>query len=182
MLTFVTGNINKLKEVQKIIGDDVVSKNVDLHELQGSPEEIAIEKCRLASLQVSGPVFVEDTSLCFNALNGMPGVYIKWFLKAIGQEGLNNLLVAYIDKTAYAQCIIAYTEGPGKEILTFVGKTDGKIVESRGSLDFGWDSIFEPIGYDKTFAELDSDIKNSISHRYGAIIEFSKYLIRAPPN
>jgi inosine/xanthosine triphosphate pyrophosphatase family protein len=48
-------------------------------------------------------VLVEDTSLCFNALNGLPGVYIKWFLEGIGHEGLNNMLVAYPDKSAYAQ-------------------------------------------------------------------------------
>eukprot|EP00960_Hanusia_phi_P010100 295048-Hanusia_phi.AAC.2 len=91
--------------VQKIIGDAIPmqSQKIDLPELQGPPEEVSREKCRLAAKQIKGPVLVEDTSLCFNALNGLPGVYIKWFLEGIGHEGLNNLLAAYPDKSAYAQ-------------------------------------------------------------------------------
>ena len=61
-------------------------------ELQGEPEEVSIEKCKRAAQQVGGPVMVEDTSLCFNALGGLPGVYIKWFLEKTGHVGLNNLL------------------------------------------------------------------------------------------
>lgn len=80
-LTFVTGNAKKLEEVVAIVGESLpyefVSEKVDLPELQGEPEEIAKEKCRLASIQVNGPVLVEDTSLCFNALGGLPSVYIK---------------------------------------------------------------------------------------------------------
>lgn len=64
-----------------ILGDDfpftLVSQKIDLPELQGEPEEVAKEKCKLAADIVKGPVMVEDTSLCFNALGGLPGVYIK---------------------------------------------------------------------------------------------------------
>ena len=64
-----------------ILGDtlpfDIISRKIDLPELQGEPEEVSREKCRLAAQQVGGPVMVEDTSLCFNALGGLPGVYIK---------------------------------------------------------------------------------------------------------
>lgn len=56
--------------------------DVSLPELQGDPLEIAREKCRCAAAEVQGSVIVEDTSLCFNALNGMPGPYIKWFVEA----------------------------------------------------------------------------------------------------
>lgn len=83
-LTFVTGNAKKLQEVTAILGAGdssipfrLVSKKIDLPELQGSPEEVSREKCRLAVAEVDGPVIVEDTSLCFNALGGLPGVYIK---------------------------------------------------------------------------------------------------------
>lgn len=79
-VTFVTGNAKKLQEVQKIMGDAVpmVSQKIDLPELQGTPEDVSREKCKLAAKEVDGPVLVEDTSLCFNALNGLPGVYIKY--------------------------------------------------------------------------------------------------------
>ena len=73
--------------------------------------------------------------------------------------------VGFEDKTAYAQCIFAYSPGPGHEPLTFVGQTPGRIVTARGPPDFGWDPVFEPEGFDKTYAELDKDTKNGISHR-----------------
>jgi non-canonical purine NTP pyrophosphatase (RdgB/HAM1 family) len=126
-LTFVTGNRKKLEEVTAILGDKcpfpLRSAKLDLPELQGEPEEVSRAKCRLAAQQVGGPVLVEDTSLCFNALGGLPGVYIKWFLEKLGHEGLNNMLLAYADKSAYAQCIFAFAEGPHDEPRVFVGRT-----------------------------------------------------------
>jgi inosine triphosphate pyrophosphatase len=71
----------RLEEVIAILGDslpfDLVSQKIDLPELQGEPEEVSSEKCVLAAQKVQGPVLVEDTSLCYNALGGLPGVYIK---------------------------------------------------------------------------------------------------------
>ena len=64
--------------------------------------------------QVGGSVIVEDTCLCFEAYKGLPGPYVKWFLAKIGLEGLNNMLAAYDNKRAYAQCIFAFT--PGKPL------------------------------------------------------------------
>ena len=54
------------------------------------------------------------------------------------------------------------------EPILFIGKTEGLIVKARGDNNFGWDPIFQPDGYDKTYAELDKDIKNKISHRFKA--------------
>ena len=172
-ITFITGNKNKLNEVVQIFGSNssytIQALNLDLPELQGEPETIVSEKCRLASLKVDGPVLVEDTSLCFNALNGMPGPYIKWFQEKIGLEGLNNLLMAYEDKSAVAKCIFAYKEESGSPIHIFTGVTNGSIVPPRGPLKFGWDPIFMPDTFTETFAEMDSETKNAISHRYKAL-------------
>jgi non-canonical purine NTP pyrophosphatase (RdgB/HAM1 family) len=90
-----------------------------------------------------GPVIVEDTSLCFNALNGLPGPYIKWFYEAIGNEGLAKLLEGFEDKSAYAQCVLSYSAGEGHEVRTFVGVVDGNIVNPTGPQGFGWDPIFQ---------------------------------------
>jgi len=183
-LAFVTGNANKLAEVKAILGGSVpslVSKKIDLPELQGEPEEISIEKCKLAVKEVKGPVIVEDTCLCFNALKGLPGPYIKWFLDKLGHVGLNNMLHAYEDKSAYAQCIFSFCAGVGHDPIVFVGQCSGKIVAARGPNNFGWDPVFEPDeGHGKTFAEMDKDAKNKISHRYRAIEKLKQYLKEHP--
>ncbi|CAN6288058.1 unnamed protein product [Urochloa humidicola] len=170
-VTFVTGNAKKLEEVRAILGSSIPfqSLKLDLPELQGEPEDISKEKARMAAHQVNGPVLVEDTCLCFNALKGLPGPYIKWFLEKIGHEGLNNLLKAYEDKSAFAMCIFSLALGPGEEPITFVGKTAGKIVPARGPNDFGWDPVFQPDGFEQTYAEMPKSVKNEISHRGKAL-------------
>ena len=65
--------------------------DVDLPEFQGEPDEVAREKCKLAAERLKCPVVTEDTSLCFNALGGLPGPYIKWFLKKLGPEGNKSI-------------------------------------------------------------------------------------------
>ena len=178
-ITFVTGNAKKLEEVIAILGSkfphDVISQKIDLPEYQGTPQEIAVEKCREAAKILNGPVMVEDTCLCFNAMGGLPGPYIKWFLSELKPEGLHKMLTAWDDKTAYAMCIFAYADGTKNEesglfnIQLFEGRTPGQIVEPRGPRDFGWDPCFQPDGFDQTYAELDKEVKNTISHRFRAL-------------
>jgi len=184
-ITFVTGNKKKLEEVQRIMNVDeanfpygIVNVKIDLPEFQGDPMFIAEEKCKIAAKMVGGPVLTEDTSLCFNALNGLPGPYIKWFLEKCGLDGLNNMLAGDDDKNAYAQTIVAFCNGPGDKVHLFDGRTNGKIVRPRGSLDFGWDPIFEPDeGKGKTYAEMKKDDKNAISHRGRSFNKFRHFLV-----
>eukprot|EP00871_Galdieria_phlegrea_P006033 jgi/Galph1/917/GphlegSOOS_G5655.1 len=181
-ITFVTGNRNKLEEVRSILsgleGIRIESKNVDLPELQGEPQDIVREKCKLAANAIQGPVMVEDTCLCFNALQGLPGPYIKWFLQKLGHDGLNRLLVGFDDKSAFALCTFAFCLGADKEPVILSGKTDGIIVSPRGPKNFGWDPIFQPLGFELTYAEMDKAVKNQISHRYKALHELQEYLIK----
>ncbi|KAH8403137.1 hypothetical protein KR222_005835 [Zaprionus bogoriensis] len=200
-ITFVTGNAKKLEELIAILGPNfprtIVSKKVDLPELQGEIEEIAIKKCKEAARQVDGPVLIEDTSLCFNALEGLPGPYIKWFLEKLHPEGLHRLLNGWEDKSARAICTFAFCESSSAEPQIFQGITEGVIVEPRGPRDFGWyveesgkvrrilrfgnilffrDPVFQPKGYDQTYAEIAKAEKNKISHRYRALDLLQKYL------
>ncbi|KYO39803.1 inosine triphosphate pyrophosphatase isoform X1 [Alligator mississippiensis] len=182
-VVFVTGNVKKLEEVIQILGDkfpySLVAKKIDLPEYQGEPDEISIQKCREAAKQIQGPVIVEDTCLCFNALGGLPGPYIKWFLEKLKPEGLYKLLAGFEDKSAYAVCTFAFSSGNLEDpVKLFKGKTCGHIVEPRGPRDFGWDPCFQPDGYEKTYAELPKAVKNSISHRYRALNELSNYFIQ----
>ncbi|XP_021260745.1 inosine triphosphate pyrophosphatase isoform X3 [Numida meleagris] len=163
----------------------------------------------LLLLQIRGPVIVEDTCLCFNALGGLPGPYIveclllqpawephtghwdarcgrraliKWFLEKLKPEGLYKLLAGFEDKSAYALCTFAFSTGnPEEPVKLFKGQTHGVIVEPRGPRDFGWDPCFQPDGYDQTYAELPKAVKNSISHRYRALSELSAFFLQSNP-
>lgn len=182
-ITFVTGNAKKLEEVIKILGDkfpfELINKKIDLPELQGEIDDICKKKCKAAFEIVQGPVIVEDTSLCFNALKGLPGPYIKWFLDKLGPEGLHKLLAGYEDKSAQAICTLAYhPANENDEILLFQGITNGTIVYPRGSRDFGWDPCFQPVGYEKTYGELEKAEKNQISHRYKAVDLLREYFLK----
>ncbi|EGB12928.1 hypothetical protein AURANDRAFT_18344 [Aureococcus anophagefferens] len=182
-LTFVTGNAKKLEEVTAILNAGtplpfaIGNRALDLPELQGEPEDIAREKCVLAAAAAGGAVMCEDTLLCFDALNGLPGPYIKWFLQKTGHAGLNNLLAAYDDKGAYAQCLFALCAGPGAPVRLFDGRTRGAIVPARGPTDFGWDPVFEPAeSGGLTYAEMDKAAKNAISHRGRALAQLRTWL------
>lgn len=143
VVTFVTGNKKKAEEVKRILSGggalpfDLTNQKIDLPELQGDPHEVAKAKCSQAASVVNGPVMTEDTSLCFQALGDLPGIYIRWFLEKCGLDGLNDMVAASADKSAYAQTIFAYTAGPGLEVHLFDGRTQGKIVRPRGCRDFG---------------------------------------------
>ena len=189
IITFVTGNFKKLIELRQILGIGVEThgdplpfsmehQKIDLPELQGNPIEIAQQKCRLAAAKVGGAVITEDTSLCFNALKGQPGPYIKWFLDSLGHEGLNKMLDGFDDRTGYAQTIVCFCTGPGKEPAVFEGRTNGTIVRPRGPANFGWDPIFEPVDGNtgKTYAEMTADEKNAISHRGRALAQLRSFL------
>lgn len=187
-ITFITGNANKLKEVQMLLAPDasnieptfiLVNQELDLDEVQDTDlEEIAMHKCRQAASLVgpNKPVFVEDTALCFDEFNGLPGAYIKWFVKSMGLPKIVKMLEPFENKNAQAVTTIAYADGEGN-FHTFQGITRGKIVDSRGPLTFGWDAIFEPLeAQGKTYAEMEKSAKNKISQRGRAFAKFKEHL------
>ncbi|CAH2351623.1 inosine triphosphate pyrophosphatase [[Candida] railenensis] len=189
-ITFVTGNANKLKEIVAILSDGsksedgsskvgkftIANKSLDLDELQGTIEEVTIHKAKSAAKLVNGPVLVEDTCLGFTAFNNLPGPYIKWFVQSVGLQGLVDMLYKFEDKGANAITTIGYCAGPDADVVLFEGITKGNIVDSRGPTNFGWDSVFEPEGYSQTYAEMDKVLKNSLSHRYKALVKLKEFL------
>ena len=183
-------------------GREVVTHDITLTDVVG---EWLKSKFLVKTNNDDVAVMVEDTSLCFNALGGLPGPYCKcarpqlkptagprrwpwvhsraarvrrWFLEKTGHEGLNNLLAAYDDKSAYAQCVFSLSLGPGHAPIVFDGRTAGRIVPARGPTDFGWDPVFEPDeGGGKTYAEMEKAAKNAISHRYRALAKLREHLL-----
>ncbi|OHS96605.1 Inosine triphosphate pyrophosphatase [Tritrichomonas foetus] len=175
-VTWVTSNEGKLRELKAILGTigvELVHRGIDLPELQlFTSEEVAVYKAKEAA-SVCGPCLVDDTALHFNALNGLPGAYIKAFTSKMTPENISKLLDSFEDKSAYVTCSIGYCE-PGKEPMVFTGRVDGKIVPPRGSGGFGFDPIFQPNGYDQTYAELSAEQKNTCSHRYLALMKLKE--------
>ena len=180
IIKFVTGNAMKLREVEEILGMNGLPLplemiDIDLDELQESqPEKIAAAKARLAAEACGGPAIVDDTSLCLNAIGGMPGPYIKWFQQS--KVELHRLLSDYDDKSAFAQSCIAFSPGPGAVPLVFSGVCNGTIVSPRGGSGFGWDAVFQPEGSAETFAEMSGEAKNAISHRSRALALLAQHL------
>lgn len=182
-LTFVTGNANKLREVRQIFAlspnfpYELTNKDLDLPEIQGTTRDVAQAKCAAAAKALGGPCITEDTALGFHALGGLPGPYIKDFMKTIGHDGLNKMLDGFEDRTAFAICTFAYCAGPGEPVQLFEGKTEGVIVPPRGPTHFGWDPILEIKGTGLTYAEMDPKQKNGLSHRYKALALLQEYLV-----
>ncbi|EAS02328.1 non-canonical purine NTP pyrophosphatase, RdgB/HAM1 family protein (macronuclear) [Tetrahymena thermophila SB210] len=180
-ILLITGNKDKLSEFQSILSNSslsLTSINIDLPEYQGSPLDIAKMKAKFAFNIVKKPLIVEDASLCFNALNGLPGPYIKWFLKELKPAGVVKMLAGYEDKSAYAQCIIAYMSEELEDPLCFIGQTPGLITLPSSPIQ-GWNQNsswpFQPEGYSQTYQELPADVKNKISHRSRAIHKMIEY-------
>ncbi|KAG2491751.1 hypothetical protein HYH03_009912 [Edaphochlamys debaryana] len=183
---FATGNPNKLAEVAAILSEgpalpcELHAVELELPELQGEPEEICREKCRIAARQLRAPVLVEDTSLCCGALNGMPGPYIKWFIERLEPEGFLRMLEGFDDKSASFQCVFAFAPGPDAEPTTFVGRLQGRLVAPRGPRGSKWGDlcrIFELEGYGRTYAEMDEATLRAISHRSRALALVREHLL-----
>ena len=86
----------------------------------------------------------EDTLLCFNALNGLPGPYIKWFLQKLGHEGLNNLLAAYEDKSRTRSVCLRCVRDRASPCGSSTGGRRAKLCRRAATIQFGWDPVFEP--------------------------------------
>lgn len=174
-LYFITGNKNKLAEVKSVL-PGVEQLDINLPEIQEIDAEKIIQAKLLAALEYREAEFIiEDTSLYFDCLKGLPGPLIKWFLTTIKNEGLSNIVDKLGDNKAEAKTIIGYT-GNNQETHFFTGSIKGEIVFPRGDSNFGWDPIFQPEGHNKTFAEMSPREKNSISMRRIALNELRKFI------
>jgi len=176
-IVFVTGNKKKVIEIQNILKNvKVIQKKLNLMEPQSlDVERIASSKAEQAYNILKKPVFVEDTSLTIPSLNNFPGAFIAWTSKTIGNEGLIKLMADLNDRFAQAKTCIAYCDKNGLKL--FSGTCNGRISkEIRGDKGWGFDTIFIPEGYSKTWAELGPEIKNAMSHRRKAAQKFYKWI------
>ena len=169
MITFVTGNPGKVHEAERILGFSLKPTALDLEEIQEiSVEPVVRKKALQAHATLHEPVLVEDTGFYIQAWNGLPGALIKWFLKALGTEGICRLMQRERDRKVSAVTVFGYYDG--SEYHSFAGEVKGVIPQiPRGTGGFGWDPIFQPLGREKTFAEMMPEEKDRISMRRQAL-------------
>lgn len=173
MLRFVTTNPGKVHEATEYLPETVEQYDYDYTEIQSDDlAEIAAHGATEAFEAANGPVFVEDSGLFVDALDGFPGPYSSFVYATLGIERVAALARSEADQTARFRSVIAYTDGDTVE--TFEGAVVGRIVEPRGTEGFGYDPIFEHDG--RTFAELPTEEKNAVSHRGRALATFADWL------
>ena len=193
-IVFATNNKNKLSEIRDILGSDFeivslqdIGCHADIPETGSTLEENAMQKARYIYDNYNMSVFADDTGLEVDALGGAPGIYSARYAggeghdseanmtKLLGELGENNNRKARF-RTAIALILKEDGNGNITEKL-FEGIVRGAIIkERRGGEGFGYDPIFQPEGYDRTFAELGPDVKNKISHRARAVARLVEYL------
>lgn len=192
-LVLSTNNPHKVDEIKKILKDfpiDVLSKkevlNEDIQVVEDGDtlEENSLKKARALADRIDYMVMADDSGLFVDALDGAPGVHSSRYAGEEGNDKRNieKLLeelkdIPLEDRTAKFMTVITLiTEN--KEIYTIKGECSGYIIdEKRGNNGFGYDPLFVPLEYDKTFAELGEEVKNRISHRAKAL-EGMKDLMR----
>ena len=174
-LYFITGNKNKFAEIKAIL-PNIERLDIDLPEIQEIDAKKIVKAKLLEALNHRKAEFiVEDTSLYFDCLNGLPGPLIKWFIKTIGNKGLFNIVEKLGNTNAEAKTIVGYAKSPEK-IHYFEGSIKGKIISPKGKSSFGWDPIFQPDKYSKSFAEMSREEKNNISMRRIALNKLKKFM------
>lgn len=186
-IIFATNNAHKLTEVSQILGPSFVLKTPrecgvteDIPEEQPTLEGNALQKARYLYERTGCDCFADDTGLEVEALGGAPGVYSARYagdghdfaanmaLLLRNMEGVENRRARF--RTVIALII------EGKEHL-FAGEVAGVITaDESGEGGFGYDPVFMPDGFDRTFSEMDAETKNSISHRGRAVAKLAEFL------
>lgn len=191
-LVFATNNRHKLEEVSAMTGSTVkivslaeIGCHDDIPETADTFQGNALQKAAYVYEHFGLPCFADDSGLEVDCLEGIPGVLSARYA---GEHGNSEANIAKLldamkgseNRKADFKTVVALILPDGKTEF-FEGRVDGVItMEKRGEGGFGYDPIFIPDGYDKTFAELGEDIKNKISHRAKAIAALCEYLKRLP--
>ena len=198
-IVFATNNAHKLSEIRQILGNDIeilsladIGCHEDIPETADTLEGNALQKAQYVYDHYHLSCFADDTGLEVDALGGEPGIYSARYAgdghdseanmqKLLQKLGENN------NRKARFRTVIALIEKEENEKVTepaektsfFEGIVEGQIIrEKRGQEGFGYDPIFQPDGYDETFAQLGLEIKNRISHRARAVEKLAKYLLK----
>ena len=189
-IVFATNNKHKLEEIKDILGKEFeivslaeIGCHEDIPETGSTLEENARQKSFYVVEHYNQNCFADDTGLEVEALNGEPGVHSARYAEGTDHDSEANMrkLLANLEgkdnrKACFRTIISLIIDGVEHQ---FEGKVEGRIAtEKHGKEGFGYDPIFIPEGYDKSFAELGEEIKNQISHRARAVKKLAEYLGR----
>lgn len=191
-ILFATHNRNKTQEAQALLpaslvlltcmGDHSELKNIsDIPETGSTFEENAEQKVDFVLRIVQISVVADDSGLIVDALGGKPGVHSKRWIEGTDEDRNNHLLKeleGQINRKAQFVTVLCYYDQETQEKHFFKGVVDGTIAHTTMGTDgFGYDPVFIPDGYSKTFAELGIDVKNTLSHRARAFEMLKNYLL-----
>lgn len=198
-IVFATNNQHKLQEIRDILGSEFeivslkdIGCDVDIPETGNTLEENAMQKAQYVYDHYNLSCFADDTGLEVEALNGEPGVHSARYAEGTDHDSEANMakllrnLEGKDNRKARFRTVIALIQKQDvcpcgctsiKKVNRFEGIVDGSIAtEKHGTAGFGYDPIFVPEDYDKSFAELGESIKNGISHRARAVAKLAEYL------
>lgn len=198
-IVFATNNQHKLQGIRDILGSEFeivslkdIGCDVDIPETGNTLEENAMQKAQYVYDHYNLSCFADDTGLEVEALNGEPGVHSARYAEGTDHDSEANMakllrnLEGKDNRKARFRTVIALIQKQDvcpcgctsiKKVNRFEGIVDGSIAtEKHGTAGFGYDPIFVPEGYDKSFAELGESIKNGISHRARAVAKLAEYL------
>ena len=198
-IVFATNNQHKLQEIRDILGSEFeivslkdIGCDVDIPETGNTLEENAMQKAQYVYDHYNLSCFADDTGLEVEALNGEPGVHSARYAEGTDHDSEANMakllrnLEGKDNRKARFRTVIALIQKQDvcpcgctsrKKVDRFEGIVDGSIAtEKHGTAGFGYDPMFVPEGYDKSFAELGESIKNGISHRARAVAKLAEYL------
>ena len=185
-IVFATNNAHKLEEVASILGDNYevlslreIGCDADIPETADTFAGNALQKAQYVKQHFGYDCFADDSGLEVDALDGAPGVYSARYSGGGSEANMDKLLhnlTGERSRSAQFRTVIALLIG--EETLFFEGIVRGTITEERrGEGGFGYDPIFVPEGYELTFAELGSEVKNRISHRAKAVKQLAEHLL-----
>jgi XTP/dITP diphosphohydrolase len=184
-LHLVSGNKGKIKELLQLAhmyGIDLAPFPQEATEKSRWVEKIvksAKQTYKLCPYFDKKPLIVEDSGLFIKSLNMFPGTLSSYVYRTIGIAGILKLMEGISNREAYFKSVIALVIPEEGEVKLFSGEVSGEISrEPRGSGGFGFDPIFVPRGWDKTFAEMSIDEKNSVSHRATAFRSLAQWLLK----
>lgn len=188
-LVVASNNKHKIEEMNSLLGSSFLLKGLseigcyeELAETQDTLEGNALQKAAYVFNNYHLPCFADDTGLEVDALNGEPGVYSAHYAGPHRNsddniELLFQKLGSLKNRQAQFRTIITLVESSG--VKFFEGILTGEIIhEKRGNQGFGYDPVFQPLGFDKTLAEMSMNEKNRISHRALAINKLIDYLTK----